>query len=78
MFNNILYYNISESSDHVSDGGSKAVQTMHRVDRFSRKLQRRLTRRTMAEAKAIKEQIHVIIYVAELVNYKITNRNFET
>ncbi|XP_026475145.1 lipid storage droplets surface-binding protein 1-like [Ctenocephalides felis] len=57
----------TESNIHLSDGGSKAVQTMHRVDRFSRKLQRRLTRRTMAEAKAIKEQIHVIIYIAELI-----------
>lgn len=41
------------------------------MDRFSRKLQRRLTKRTLAEARALKEHsaeaIHVLAYVAELV-----------
>lgn len=53
----------------------KAMQTIQHVDRFSRKLQRRLTRRTLAEAKALKEHsaeaIHVLIYVAELVSRNI-------
>lgn len=38
----------------------------------TKKLQRRLTRRTIAEAKALKEQgteaINVLIYIAELVS----------
>ncbi|XP_018321261.1 lipid storage droplets surface-binding protein 1 isoform X2 [Agrilus planipennis] len=49
----------------------KAIKTLHHVDRFSRKLQRRLTRRALAEAEAIKEQsteaIHVLLYVTELI-----------
>lgn len=53
----------------------KAVNTIHHVDRFSRKLQRRLTKRTIAEAKALKERsaesIHVLVYVAELVSILI-------
>ncbi|XP_049821209.1 lipid storage droplets surface-binding protein 1 isoform X2 [Aethina tumida] len=40
-------------------------------DRFSRKLKRRLTKRTLAEVKALKEHsaeaVHVLIYVAELI-----------
>lgn len=51
--------------------GSKAVRTIEHGARFSRKLQRRLTRRTLAEARALKEQgtecIHVLLYVVELV-----------
>ncbi|XP_063930767.1 lipid storage droplets surface-binding protein 1-like isoform X2 [Zophobas morio] len=55
-----------------SDGNTnRAIQTMHHVGRFSGKLQRRLTKRTLAEAKALKEHsaeaINVLIYVAELV-----------
>lgn len=49
----------------------KTLETINHVNRFSRKLQRRLTRRTLAEAKALKDQgaeaIHVLVYVAELV-----------
>ncbi|CAH0559616.1 unnamed protein product [Brassicogethes aeneus] len=49
----------------------KAINTMHHVDRFSRKLKRRLTQRTLAEVKALKEHsaeaVHVLIYVAELI-----------
>lgn len=54
------------------ESANKAVQTIHHVDRLSRKLQRRLTKRTLAEAKALKERsqesIHVLLYVAELVS----------
>ncbi|XP_077297930.1 lipid storage droplet-1 isoform X2 [Arctopsyche grandis] len=49
----------------------KAVQTIQHVDRLSRKLKRRITQRTLQEARALKEQtteaIHVLIYVAELI-----------
>lgn len=54
---------------------------------LSRKLQKRLTRRTLAEAKALKEQgtecIHVLLYVVELVSlynvlYNIPVTNYIT
>lgn len=65
---------IEVDSRKVSDGPEgRAIQTIHHVGRVSRKLKRRLTRRTLAEAKALKEQsaeaIHVLIYVAELVSW---------
>ncbi|XP_046741041.1 lipid storage droplets surface-binding protein 1-like isoform X3 [Diprion similis] len=54
-----------------TEGVSKTARTIHHGARFSRKLQRRLTRRTLAEARALKEQgtecIHVLLYVAELI-----------
>ncbi|XP_015187603.1 PREDICTED: uncharacterized protein LOC107072304 [Polistes dominula] len=50
---------------------SKTTRTIQHGARFSRKLQRRLTRRTLAEARALKEQgtecIHVFLYVIELI-----------
>ncbi|XP_075976253.1 lipid storage droplet-1 isoform X2 [Anticarsia gemmatalis] len=59
------------SADAV-DGGdesgrARAAQAVQHGARLRRKLQRRLTRQALAEAKAIKEQIHVLAYVAELV-----------
>ncbi|XP_066259385.1 lipid storage droplets surface-binding protein 1-like isoform X2 [Euwallacea similis] len=49
----------------------KAIHTIQHADRLGRKLKRRLTRRTIAEVKALKEHsaeaVHVLIYVAELV-----------
>ncbi|KAJ8969547.1 hypothetical protein NQ314_001699, partial [Rhamnusium bicolor] len=55
--------------DQAVDG--KAIHTMHHADRFSRKLKRRLTQRTIAEVKALKHQsaeaVHILIYVAELI-----------
>lgn len=48
-------------------GRARAAQAVQHGARFKRKLQRRLTRQALAEAKAIKEQIHVLVYVAELV-----------
>lgn len=54
-----------------NDNESKAIHTFHKGQRFSRKLKRRLTLRTVAEARALKKQskeaIHVLIYAAELV-----------
>lgn len=45
---------------------------MHKGQRVTRKLKRRLTTRTIAEAKAIKkhsaEAIHILAYAAELVS----------
>lgn len=52
-----------------------AIKAIHHGQRFSRKLTRRLTQRTFAEARALKKQskeaIHVLIYAAELVSAKI-------
>lgn len=51
---------------------SKAVHTFQRGKQFSRKLKRRLTQRTVAEAKALKKQskeaIHILVYATELVS----------
>ncbi|XP_071560706.1 LOW QUALITY PROTEIN: lipid storage droplets surface-binding protein 1 [Temnothorax nylanderi] len=50
---------------------SKTSRTIKHGARFSRKLQKRLTRRTLVEARALKEQgtecIHVLLYVVELI-----------
>lgn len=58
-----------------NDNGSKAIHTFHKGQRFSRKLKRRLTLRTLAEARALKKQskeaIHVLIYAAELVTENV-------
>ncbi|XP_059054641.1 lipid storage droplets surface-binding protein 1 isoform X1 [Achroia grisella] len=48
-------------------GRARAAQAVQHGARLRRKLQRRLTRQALAEAKAIKEQIHVLVYVAELI-----------
>ncbi|XP_055299960.1 lipid storage droplets surface-binding protein 1 isoform X1 [Sitodiplosis mosellana] len=65
------------SEDHVDsaisedDNESKAIHTFHKSQRFSRKLKRRLTQRTILEARALKKQskeaIHILIYAAELI-----------
>lgn len=59
-------------SKFVEGPSGKAIQTIQHVNRLSRKMQRRLTRRTLMEAKALKnrsaETIHVLVYVAELVS----------
>ncbi|XP_046805503.1 lipid storage droplets surface-binding protein 1 isoform X1 [Lucilia cuprina] len=48
-----------------------AIKAIHHGQRFSRKLKRRLTQRTIAEARALKKQskeaIHVCLYAAELI-----------
>lgn len=66
----MLLSEVDHNDDRNGPAG-KAIYTMHHVGRFSGKLQRRLTKRTLIEAKALKEQsaeaIHVLIYVAELV-----------
>ncbi|KAK9728298.1 Perilipin family [Popillia japonica] len=63
----------TDDVDHkdTSEPPNKTIQTIQHMDRFSRKLQRRLTKLTLAEAKALKEHsveaIHVLAFVAELV-----------
>ncbi|XP_075217137.1 lipid storage droplet-1 isoform X2 [Lycorma delicatula] len=64
--------NPSDAPDSaVVEGGSKTAQTIHHVNQFSRKLQRRLTRRTIAEARALKQQsadtLQCLIYLADLL-----------
>lgn len=65
----IIVGTVDEKSD---DEGSKPVHTLHKSQRFSRKLKRRLTQRTFAEARALKksskEAVHIVKYAAELVN----------
>ncbi|KAF7995351.1 hypothetical protein HCN44_006458 [Aphidius gifuensis] len=70
------YLPAEDSSDKIQEDAntvevSKAKRTIKHGARFSRKLQRRLTRRTLAEARALKEQgtecIHVLLYVVELI-----------
>ncbi|XP_060523670.1 lipid storage droplets surface-binding protein 1-like isoform X2 [Cylas formicarius] len=63
---------VDEVDGGVSEGpAGKAIHTIHHVDRLGRKLKRRLTKKTLAEVKALKEHsaeaVHVLIYVAELV-----------
>lgn len=58
-------------TEETNENGNKAVHTLQKGQRFSRKLKRRLTQRTFAEARALKKQsreaIHVLFYAAELV-----------
>ncbi|XP_076221975.1 lipid storage droplets surface-binding protein 1 isoform X2 [Nomia melanderi] len=70
------HYLPADPADKVDDGNpaepvSKTTRTIKHGARFSRKLQKRLTRRTLAEARALKEQgtecIHVLLYVVELL-----------
>ncbi|XP_048489549.1 lipid storage droplets surface-binding protein 1 isoform X3 [Plutella xylostella] len=56
-----------DEADGGDGGRARAAQAVQHGARLRRKLQRRLTRQALAEAKAIKEQIHVLVYVAELV-----------
>ncbi|KAF5278617.1 hypothetical protein FQA39_LY00659 [Lamprigera yunnana] len=65
---------IEEPNQVVPNDGTiteRAINTIHHVDKFSRKLQRRLTKRTLAEAKVLKEHtfeaIHALVHVIKLV-----------
>lgn len=61
------YFSETDTSEPIS----KTTRTFKHGARFSRKLQKRLTRRTLAEARALKEQgtecMHVLLYLVELV-----------
>lgn len=56
----------------AGNSDSKTVQTIQHVNQFGRKLQRRLTRRTIAEAKALRQQsadtIRCLVYLVDLVS----------
>uniref|UniRef100_A0A023F7G9 Putative lipid storage droplet-1 n=1 Tax=Triatoma infestans TaxID=30076 RepID=A0A023F7G9_TRIIF len=63
----------SEDTDSKVDsrpGESKTSQTIEHVNRFSRKLQRRLTKRTIAEAKALRRQgvdiVQLLLHLLDL------------
>ncbi|XP_031617286.1 lipid storage droplets surface-binding protein 1 isoform X2 [Contarinia nasturtii] len=60
-----------DSAISEDDNESKPIHTFHKSQRFSRKLKRRLTQRTILEARALKKQskeaIHILIYAAELI-----------
>lgn len=55
----------------AKETSSQAVKTIRHVNHFSRKLQRRLTRRTIAEAKLLKKQgydtVQCFVYFADLL-----------
>lgn len=59
------------SESATADSGSKTTRTILHVNQFGRKLQRRLTRRTIAEAKALKQQgadtLQCLLYLADLL-----------
>ncbi|KAJ6642306.1 Lipid storage droplets surface-binding protein 1 [Pseudolycoriella hygida] len=58
-------------SPNNEEASRKAVHTFQKGKQFSKKLKRRLTQRTVAEAKALKKQskeaIHILVYAAELL-----------
>ncbi|XP_049937980.1 lipid storage droplets surface-binding protein 1 isoform X1 [Schistocerca serialis cubense] len=60
-----------ESIETNNTTGSKAVQALHKADRVTKKLQRRLTQRTLAEARALKKQsedtLQTLMYLGELL-----------
>ncbi|KAJ1528785.1 hypothetical protein ONE63_007166 [Megalurothrips usitatus] len=59
----------TENGDAVGAGSNKGGAALQRADRLSRKLQRRLTRRTLAEARALRKDtentLHTLVYFAE-------------
>ncbi|XP_054267127.1 lipid storage droplets surface-binding protein 1-like isoform X3 [Macrosteles quadrilineatus] len=61
----------SENPAPLANSDSKTAATFQHVNQFSRKLQRRLTRRTIAEAKALKQQgadtIRCLVYLVDLL-----------
>lgn len=65
---NVLTDSTTSTSE---DSESKTTRAILHVNQFSRKLQRRLTRRTIAEAKALKQQgadtLQCLLYLADLV-----------
>ncbi|KAK3932802.1 Lipid storage droplets surface-binding protein 1, partial [Frankliniella fusca] len=59
----------TENGDAVGSGVIKGGAALKRADRLSRKLQRRLTRLTLAEARALRKDtentLHTLVYFAE-------------
>lgn len=62
----------NDEKEAKKDSNEKStIKAIHHGQRFSRKLKRRLTQRTLLEARALKKQskeaIHVVLYAAELI-----------
>lgn len=71
LIGNILSLSAAANNVENGDKESRAIHTFHKGQRLSRKLKRRITQRTILEARALKkhskEAIHILIYAAELV-----------
>ena len=74
-----LFFTTETNNFVGSSRNSKALQTFHRVDRLSRKLQRRLTQHTLAEVKAMKEYskdaLRFVLLTLELVRSSVEVRS---
>jgi hypothetical protein len=70
---------IEMNNAYASNRNSKALQTFHRVDRLSRKLQRRLTQHTVAEVKALgqysEDALRFVLATLELVGIMENRRS---
>uniref|UniRef100_A0A1B6EDA1 Lipid storage droplets surface-binding protein 1 n=1 Tax=Clastoptera arizonana TaxID=38151 RepID=A0A1B6EDA1_9HEMI len=62
---------LPDTAETPEERDSRTAKTINHMNRFGRKLQRRITRRTIAEAQALKKQsldtINCIIYLADLL-----------
>ncbi|KAH8347223.1 hypothetical protein KR059_006812, partial [Drosophila kikkawai] len=71
QISHIRFAGPQEDDNEAGPDERGAIKAIHHGQRFSRKLKRRLTQRTIAEARALKKQskeaIHVLIYAAELI-----------
>ncbi|XP_055849785.1 lipid storage droplets surface-binding protein 1 isoform X2 [Episyrphus balteatus] len=68
----IIILATNDENEAKKDSNEKiTIKAIHHGQRFSRKLKRRLTQRTLLEARALKKQskeaIHVALYAAELI-----------
>jgi len=63
---------VVDEEELKQEKGRRALQTVHRVDRLTRSLQRRLTRRTLAQVTSLRQHamdaITVILGLAKSVN----------
>ncbi|CRL08158.1 CLUMA_CG021216, isoform A [Clunio marinus] len=57
----------TDESEHTNEKGNHAVQTYRRGKKISKKLKHKLTSRTVAEVRALKNDVHVLIYAAEMI-----------
>lgn len=68
----LLYCNVPPASAAVGAATSKGGVALQRADRLSRKLQRRITRRTLLEAQALRKDtettVHTLAFFAETVS----------
>lgn len=63
-----------KKQEKLEPAESKTSQAIHHMNRLGKKLQRRLTKRTLMEAEAIKkgsqDMAQTLVYLADLVSYK--------